>query len=96
MGYMRAHKCLRDVCSQAYALHPDKKLDEAAAEEIWIELFEALNWLDALRLSRRESRYALSTSAMTSAAWSSLFGSTCAYTRIVVIGDVCPRRAATT
>jgi hypothetical protein len=51
MGYMRAHTRLRDAYSQAYALHPDKDLDEASAEEIWIELFEALNWLDALRLS---------------------------------------------
>jgi hypothetical protein len=52
MGYMRAHKRLREAYSQAYALHPDKKLD-AAADEIWIELFEALNWLDVLRLSKQ-------------------------------------------
>jgi hypothetical protein len=51
MGYMRAHKRLRDVYSQAYALHPDKQLDEAAADEVWFELFETLNWLDALSLS---------------------------------------------
>ena len=52
MGYMRAHKRLREAYSQAYTLHPDKKLDDEAADEIWIQLFEALNWLDALRLSR--------------------------------------------
>ena len=51
MGYMRAHKRLRTAYSKAYALHPDKVLDDGTAEEIWIELFEALNWLDALRLS---------------------------------------------
>lgn len=52
MGYMRAHKRLRKAYSKAYALYPDKVLDNDTAEEVWIELFEALNWLDALRLSR--------------------------------------------
>ena len=51
MGYKRAHKRLQEAYSQAYALHPDKTLDESTAEKIRIELFETLNWLDALRLS---------------------------------------------
>ena len=42
MGYMRAHKRQRKAYSKAYALYPDKDLDDSTAEEIWIELFEEL------------------------------------------------------
>jgi hypothetical protein len=42
MGYMRAHKRQRKAYSMAYALYPDKHLDDSTAEEIWIELFEEL------------------------------------------------------
>lgn len=52
-GYMRAHKRLREAYSKAYALFPDTEIDEQTAEEIWIELFETMNWLDALRLHPR-------------------------------------------
>ena len=42
IGYMRAHKRERKAYSKAYALCPDKDLDDSTADEIWIELFETL------------------------------------------------------
>jgi hypothetical protein len=48
IGYSRAHKRLEERRSIAYAILPSTDLDPQAAEEVWIALFEALNWMYAL------------------------------------------------
>jgi hypothetical protein len=50
LGYMRAYKRLQETYSQAYLRLPSTNLDTQAAEDVWVALFEALSWLDVLRL----------------------------------------------
>jgi hypothetical protein len=47
LGYLRAHKRLEDAYNQAFVNMPNKP-SLGLIENVWIELFEALNWLDAL------------------------------------------------
>jgi hypothetical protein len=50
LGYMRAYKRLQETYSRAYLRLPSTNLDTQAAEDVWVALFEALSWLDVLRL----------------------------------------------
>jgi hypothetical protein len=48
-GYLAAYKRLQDATIKAYGgPQPNQYLEELASEEVFIALFETLNWLDAL------------------------------------------------
>jgi hypothetical protein len=55
-GYMGAYRRLHDAYSQAFALRPEEGVPEAQTETVFVALFEALNWLDALRLRPEAER----------------------------------------